>query len=347
MRDAALIYWFSGTGHAWQVARQTKTAFAQQGIPAELRPAEEGPHPRQGKYRWICIVTAVYGFGLPDIMDRFLWDLPVAEPGQQAVVLAVTGHNETLQLGPLQIPIPPTEGVTLIQSAAYLRRRKYQIAGLERIEMPNTWILPVDAPDETIQADITAVALPVVDDFIAGVYKDRGKYRRIHPLPAIILGTIYLAFVVIGRRFLGKTFVATDRCTACGRCVAECPQNTIVYRNGHPDWHWDCQQCFRCIHRCPESAIEISAVSLGALFLLPWLVGKLLGFPTRKNRSFLVSILLEGVEILLGFGAVWSIDQWRKSSFREYLPDHWLTRTRRRMLNKDFQPARERHQARR
>jgi len=68
-----------------------------------------------------------------------------------------------------------------------------------------------------------------------------------------------LLFGLVGRRFLGKLFIADDDCTACGLCVRGCPVKAITMGTGNrPRWKSNCESCNRCINLCPTRAINTS-----------------------------------------------------------------------------------------
>ena len=71
-------------------------------------------------------------------------------------------------------------------------------------------------------------------------------------------------FRACGRRFLGKFFVADDRCTSCGQCAAACPVGAIRMEGApaRPRWGADCAGCYRCIQLCPARAIQVSVARL-------------------------------------------------------------------------------------
>ena len=104
-------------------------------------------------------------------------------------------------------------------------------------------------------------------------------------------------FRTCGRRFLGKFFVADDRCTACGQCARTCPVRAIHMEGGpaRPRWGAGCAGCYRCINLCPARAIQISIPRL-AIHL--------------------------GVNLALTVGWVWAMAEWRSQ-----LPLAWVAAT--------------------
>ena len=81
---------------------------------------------------------------------------------------------------------------------------------------------------------------------------------------------IALLFRSFGRRFMGKAFVADDRCTACGLCATACPVKVIRMEGApaRPRWNASCASCYRCINLCPAQAIQVSAALFGIHMVL-------------------------------------------------------------------------------
>ena len=69
---------------------------------------------------------------------------------------------------------------------------------------------------------------------IAGIRNNEKSVDKINIFLAGILGFIYIMFVLVGRRFMGKLFVGSDKCNSCGYCVKHCPVATISLYNNKP-----------------------------------------------------------------------------------------------------------------
>ncbi len=114
---------------------------------------------------------------------------------------------------------------------------------------------------------------PTVEDLARAESFGRDVASRLHrrpdtrpkadPPPALIhrlqrlLANRWLARNLYTRCFR----VDPQRCTSCGRCVADCPTGNITPdQDGMPVWGRECLVCLYCEMNCPEEAIH-SALS--------------------------------------------------------------------------------------
>jgi ferredoxin len=337
MARCAIIHCFTGTGNAARLARIAAEEFLRLGVRAVVNPVER-PNAR-GEADFVGIVAPVIGFGLPRMAARFLRRLPPGKGGK-AFVLAARGSAVTVRIGRLRIPLPAPEGIALLQAAACLRLRGYAFAGAAALEMPTNWIVAVDPPDEERAAAMTDRAAARIRRFVESIAAGarppgRGRLAAAACLLPL-LGPVCLFFGALGRRLAGKWFTATERCTGCGACAAQCPQGTIRMRRGIPRWGWDCQQCFRCIGCCPCRAIEVSGIALLATFAPLLFVRQLsrLAAPLPGGGRAAGAALCIGL-MAVAAGIVQAIGSRRRGGIPGWKP----TRRRRRYRETGFDPS--------
>lgn len=57
-----------------------------------------------------------------------------------------------------------------------------------------------------------------------------------------------------------EALVIDDRCTACGLCLATCPERALARQPKKPAVdHARCTLCLACIEVCPVDAIAVGA----------------------------------------------------------------------------------------
>lgn len=63
-----------------------------------------------------------------------------------------------------------------------------------------------------------------------------------------------------GQRFSPKIFTHQANCVLCGKCMTNCPTQSIRKdKDGYPAIAIEtCIHCYRCIHHCPQKALSLS-----------------------------------------------------------------------------------------
>lgn len=274
MATRAAVYWFSGTGNAWKLARAACAEIGRRaaapapvaagGTACECRAIEQASGGGAvGEADLTGIVSPALGFGLPSNVASFLKRLPPGN-GRKAFIAIALGNTETIALGARRMSISPSGGIALRQAARTLRRRGYDVAWAEAFEMPTNWILAIDPPPRPRADALVARGSEKIRSSMNALMRGERFHRPVSPLRAIPFAVVYALFSVIGRRYAGKLFYADDACDGCGECASRCPNGTIRWRSGRPAWGWSCLQCFRCINLCPRSAIQVSGLSIVA-----------------------------------------------------------------------------------
>lgn len=59
------------------------------------------------------------------------------------------------------------------------------------------------------------------------------------------------------------SFISNEKCTGCGTCQKICRLNNIEIIDGKPSWSDNCLNCFACLNWCPNGAITLGNANLG------------------------------------------------------------------------------------
>jgi ferredoxin len=62
--------------------------------------------------------------------------------------------------------------------------------------------------------------------------------------------------------FSDKSFTVDNKCNGCGICKRICPANDIDIIDKKPVWRNRCESCLACVNWCPQNAINGSIVSV-------------------------------------------------------------------------------------
>jgi ferredoxin len=260
----AIAYYFSATGNTARAMAAIKESLEAEGGSLELRELKAGaPRPSDlGGFDLLILSFPVLGFGAPRFVRAFAKGLRAPLGGMRAAVLAVDGGGG---------------GKSPDRIARILRRRGFRTNQCARASYPDNWtqIMPCSVPEAelgvvTDKGDAKARAFGQA--FIHGERLDNSG-----PSLGVFEAPVNLMFRTMGRRFLGKLFVADRDCDACGLCARLCPANTIVIgksAKAKPYWRMNCENCNRCINICPKQAINTSwgriVVLVAALVALLW-----------------------------------------------------------------------------
>lgn len=271
----AIIHFFSGTGNTHRAASLIAHELEYNGYSALMHPIESvGP---EGSASALHIFAfPVYAFAPPAVMIRYIKTLP---PGGavRTAVLAVFGEVNA------RGTIPGYEGQALAKAKRMLERRGYDVAVTGAVGYPVSFVQIAGAPSPENQAEISVRGDEKVALLAGRILSGERSLKEPDVISKSLGPLLCPVFALLGRRLLGKLFVADQSCTACGRCIAACPSGTISLRKNMPRWGYRCEGCQRCINACPQIAIQTAlarlAMLLAPLFLPygPWLRG-LLGF---------------------------------------------------------------------
>jgi ferredoxin len=229
------IYWFSGTGNSFHVAKRIATALSAELVPIAAPNAVEGPPAER-----VGIVCPVYGFGLPAIVMRFIEQMPVGE-STRAFCVVTCGGMAGAAIG-IAERLLKARGVTL--SSGFV------------IRMPDNYPPFGGAPGAEKTASINSKAEARIAD-IAAALEDPGAGRIERPTMITRAAGRFISYWFA--RSLSKTdrkFSADEKCNQCGVCARICPVGNIELVDGRPQWLGHCEQCYACFHWCPRKAVQ-------------------------------------------------------------------------------------------
>lgn len=249
-----LIFYFSGTGNARQVAEWIKEEVMEKGIKCSLHDITRldmdaltiDPDAHLG------LISPVHGFNYPPIMLSFISRF---SHGHNKVILMNTRAG--MKIGSLVTP--GLTGIAFLFSAMVFRLKGYKIIGMIPFDMPSNWLslhpaLRGKAVDYIFEKNHQRVKKH------AGRLCNKGAdftaLREI--IQDLLISPVAILYYAIGRFFIAKTFYASDRCLHCDLCVKQCPNKAIIKKSEHPYWTFRCESCMKCMNICPTRAIETS-----------------------------------------------------------------------------------------
>ncbi len=255
-----MVYFFSGTGNSYRVATWIADALRNTQAEVSVLPIDLA-HPDEevdaGHKALLGLVMPTHGFTAPWAMLRFVLQLPRREQTHAVIVATRAG----MKIG--SVFTPGMEGTAIYLCALVLALKGYHIQGTLGVDMPSNWLALHPGLGEHAVKAIIQRAKAKTDDFMRVLLSGRQRltgFRNL--LLGLLLLPISLAYLVIGRIFLGKLFFASERCTGCGLCAQNCPRDALKMRGPdrqrRPYWTTRCESCMRCMAYCPTQAVEAS-----------------------------------------------------------------------------------------
>jgi Pyruvate/2-oxoacid:ferredoxin oxidoreductase delta subunit len=253
----AVFAFFTGTGNSYRVAAWMAAAARADGASTELVPIRAASPEKigNGADSLLGLVCPTHGFTTPWAMLRFVLGLP-RRRGTHAVVVSTRAGT---RLG--RHFLPGMEGTAAYLVVLILTLKGYRVRGVTAIDMPSNW-LAVHPPLSAFSVDgIVGRAESKIGDFMATILAGRRRFAGWFCLfLGLLLLPVSVAYVLVGRFYLSKTFFASDACTGCDLCAEHCPMGAIKMwewrGKRRPYWTFDCESCMRCMAYCPTQAIE-------------------------------------------------------------------------------------------
>ncbi len=268
-----IIYYLSGTGNTFRVARWMCDAAAQKNFNATPIAVEHAnPHAElAAQVDIIGIGMPTHGFTLPWKMLKFLLRLPRGK-GIQAFAFATRAGAK---YGPIPGYPPGIAGSSIFIAAIVLAFKGYRVRGIMSVNMPSNWMSLHSGLRADIVQTIIGKARPGAMAFIEKITGGETVFFTGNVLYELIwalaLSWISAGYLFIGRFSLAKLFFANTKCNGCGLCAKNCPTRSITMigrKNPRPYWSLTCESCMRCMGFCPNKAIEAGHSWAAVLYYL-------------------------------------------------------------------------------
>lgn len=292
MYDEVIIYYFSGTGNAeyaalW-VGNEAKKAGVDYRI-INIAKMKDKKIRTPTSNALIGFISPTHGFHFPLIMRKFIKSYPRSNNCSAFIMNTRAGTRIRKTI------IGGLSGILHFWSSALLILKGFKIVGLFPVDLPSNWISVHPAFKKKGTDVIYTHVEPKVRQFADSILNGDRNYKALSPrnmILDIMIAPISIAYILVGKYFFAKSFIASSDCDKCNICEKNCPVNAIKEIDGRKFWTSRCESCMQCMNTCPRQAIETAH---GFLFLI-WIItsavnnftiNQLLKFPTCQSWHWL------------------------------------------------------------
>jgi Pyruvate/2-oxoacid:ferredoxin oxidoreductase delta subunit len=293
------IHYFSGTGNTKRAVDVISENLKKNNFEVKQLVIGETKPVITEKGALHIFAFSILSWSAPVLVKKYLRRLPRLPQGEgaKAALIAVYAGDP---------------GQALVDVDLFLKNRQYDVFLSGGACYPNNWSQMTNPPDATKIKDILdggdQAALDFSNSFIKGERKQHPSFESSHSLTRMIA----FFFSHIGRRFLGKMYIADSNCNRCELCIKTCPVHTIkmtgIIRK-KPSWRLNCEDCGRCINICPQKAIQVSIprLVLHVLILIGFIIASfpLAGFAARYIPVTYRIVGRIGALVIILFFALW------------------------------------------
>jgi flavodoxin/ferredoxin len=241
------VFYFSGTGNTELIAKRLAEALERKGHRVDLFRIEEllkgTGHADYNAYSLIGIGHPVLGFGASGIVERFVQGLPQGDesrPGNAFVFKTASSPHY----------VNHSASDSVIRT---LRTKGYRPFHNSILAMPCNFFFRYD---DRLNKQLYTSAIRKVERMAGEIAGGTPRTLRIHPLLGWLLRIVNYFEEQKGAKYFAKGLRASPSCTACMKCIRDCPVSNITAVEDGIRFGTDCIWCMRCIYSCQQQAIH-------------------------------------------------------------------------------------------
>ena len=302
-----VIYYFSGTGNAKQVANWIIENAIIAGMETHLVNIgnyKEVNNHAITKETLIGFCYPTHGFNAPPIILKYIWSFQKTNFKNKFFVV---NTRAGMKLGHLFTP--GLSGIALLIPALMLLLKGFNLIGYRSIDLPSNWISIHPGLKEKVIKSIFNRCKKITISFSDKILSGKKMLKGFWELPIdLAISPISIGYYFFGRYALSKTFIATNACDQCGLCVRNCPVQAITMKKNKPYWSYKCESCMQCMNNCPQRAIEtphgfVTIIWWFAFSILPILILDFISDYT-KTEHFTKDVIYYVLFVILSFAVI-------------------------------------------
>lgn len=257
------IYYFSGTGNSFSVAKDIEKKMNGQLISIASVIENESISTDSNVVGIVFPVHYLFNGGVPHIIDRFVSKLHNMDRKYVFAVCtygnglggAIKNLKKTIQLygGKLSAGF----AVKMPYNYTWMNNKLLEIPFDKQQKMFTNSKLKVEFICENVRKKSQGIfessdkILMILVKYFGinklgkSIYQKKAGFTKHNDLP----------FREI-LPFMDKSFRYNEKCNGCGICAQICPVNNIKMVDHRPFWQNRCEQCVACLHWCPKESIQ-------------------------------------------------------------------------------------------
>lgn len=238
------IHYFTGTGNSRRAVDILERELKKSGQECVIRLIEKDSRPMIDGCDAHILIFPVYSWTLPALVQRYVRRFKGVS-GIKAASLAICGG------GAFQASA---------QARRMLSRRGLNVVIDFEAIYPDNWTQMMSPPAGAAMETMLNGGDQAVLEFARLWQAGQTYTHKYSPALGLLGWLIGGAFITLGRRILGKFYIADSSCNGCSLCAKACPAGCITMkaRGTVPAWKFNCEDCCRCINICPQKSIQFS-----------------------------------------------------------------------------------------
>jgi ferredoxin len=268
---SCVVYYFSGTGNTERVADMIKEEFLKQQCSIDLIKIEDILKGKVKmsveKYDLVGIGCPVIGYGIPNIVQRFLSLFPKGNDKKVFIFRTAGGVA----------PINYNASKALIRK---LTKKDYDIFHERVFSISSNWVFKYD---DAVIRQLYQATKKKVSIMCNEVLNGQKRVLKTSLRLKVLMETVSAISSVL-LRLAGKDMTINKSCSHCGLCIKNCPTNNIYEKRGKIQFKFSCTNCMRCVYSCPKNAIHFRILNF---FAVPggYNIMKILNQPYKVDES--------------------------------------------------------------
>lgn len=239
------IYYFSGTGNSFFVAKELHTHFAGSSMESIMN-FRQKEIVKAGEDE-IVIVCPIHHYGIPIVAEEFINKIETERSTPLSIICTAEFPN----------------GIAMGQVNKLCKKKDLNLQRSFYLKMPTNYVIGSKMlSQQDIEKTYTQAAVKIGK--ILNLIESRKRYVEGDSTIYRIITSAKTRYDEYRKRYgvYDADFFITDKCKRCGKCEINCPSKNISM-DGEPQWKGECLACLRCINICPTQAIEFGEKSLG------------------------------------------------------------------------------------